>query len=221
MIKSFVVFGIGRLGSTVARTLFDLQNEVLAIDINAEKVRNISEDVTTAIQADITDGEVLEDIGLKNFDVAIIAIGTNLESAIMATMACVEAEIPLIVAKAPTKRYGRILRKLGAHKIIYPEMDMGVRLAQKLTDDGILDFFELSEDYGIVEYRIPDSWVGDTIRDLEVRNQYHINVIALRRNEDLIVQNISKEPLRKEDIIIFFGSSEDLGAMKALYDESN
>ena len=84
-----------------------------------------------------------------------------------------------------------------------------------------MDFFELSEDYGIVEYRIPDSWVGDTIRDLEVRNQYHINVIALRRNEDLIVQNISKEPLRKEDIIIFFGSSEDLGAMKALYDESN
>lgn len=210
MAKSFIVFGIGRLGSTVAKELYTMHNDVLAVDVNVEKVKSISEDVTTAIQADIMDGDVLEDLGLSNFDCAVIAIGSSLESAIMATIACVEADVPMIIAKATTRRYGSILKRLGAHKIIYPEVDMGVRLAKSLSDNGISDYFEISENYGVIEYKVTEDWVGKTVRLLAFRSHFHVNVIAIRRNENLIVYNIADEILREGDAIIFFGSDEDL-----------
>ena len=208
--KSFIVFGIGRLGSTVAKKLYAMHNDVLAVDVNIEKIKTISEDVTTAIQADIMDADVLEDLGLSNFDCAVIAIGSSLESAIMATISCVEADVPMIIAKAPTRRYGAILKRLGAHKIIYPEVDMGVRLAKSLSDNGISDYFEISENYGVIEYEVTEDWVGETVRLLAFRSHFHVNVIAIRRDEGLIVHNIADEILQKGDAIIFFGSDEDL-----------
>lgn len=210
MVKSFIIFGLGRLGSTVAKTLYHMHNDVLAVDMNPERVKYVSEDVTTAIQADLMDEDVFDDLGLSNFDCAVIAIGSSLDSAIMATIACVEAGIPLIVAKAPTKRYGHILQRLGANSIIYPEIDMGMRLAKQLTDNGITDYFELSDDYGIVEYEVPEEWVGKTIRELQLRRKFHVNVIAIRRGKDLLVRHFVDEILQKNDIIIFFGSDDDL-----------
>lgn len=210
MVKSFIVFGLGRLGSTVAKTLFSMHNDVLAVDMNPERVKYVSENVTTAIEADLMDEDVFDDLGLSNFDCAVIAIGSSLDSAIMATIACVEAGIPLIVAKAPTKRYGHILKRLGAHTIIYPEIDMGMRLAKQLTDNGITDYFELSDDYGIVEYEVVDDWIGKSIRDLQLRKEFHVNVIAIRRGKDLIVRRVAEEVLNRNDIIIFFGSDDDL-----------
>ena len=210
MVKSFIVFGLGRLGSTVAKTLFNMHNDVLAVDMNPERVKYVSENVTTAIQADLMDEDLFEDLGLSNFDCAVIAIGSSLDSAIMATIACVEAGIPLIVAKAPTKRYGHILKRLGAHTIIYPEIDMGMRLAKQLTDNGITDYFELSDDYGIIEYEVSENWIGKSIRDLQLRRDFHVNVIAIRRAKDLIVRRVAEEELQRNDIIIFFGSDDDL-----------
>lgn len=210
MVKSFIVFGLGRLGSTVAKTLFSMHNDVLAVDMNPERVKYVSENVTTAIEADLMDEDVFDDLGLSNFDCAVIAIGSSLDSAIMATIACVEAGVPLIVAKAPTKRYGHILKRLGAHTIIYPEIDMGMRLAKQLTDNGITDYFELSDDYGIVEYEVVDNWIGKSIRDLQLRKEFHVNVIAIRRGKDLIVRRVAEEVLNRNDIIIFFGSDDDL-----------
>ena len=210
MVKSFIVFGLGRLGSTVAKTLYSMHNDVLAVDMNPERVKYVSENVTTAIEADLMDEDVFDDLGLSNFDCAVIAIGSSLDSAIMATIACVEAGIPLIVAKAPTKRYGHILKRLGAHTIIYPEIDMGMRLAKQLTDNGITDYFELSDDYGIVEYEVVDDWIGKSIRQLQLRSEFHVNVIAIRRGKDLIVRRVAEEVLSKNDIIIFFGSDDDL-----------
>ena len=210
MVKSFIVFGLGRLGSTVAKTLFNMHNDVLAVDLNPERVKNVSENVTTAIQADLMDEDLFEDLGLSNFDCAVIAIGSSLDSAIMATIACVEAGIPLIVAKAPTKRYGHILQRLGAHSIIYPEIDMGVRLAKQLTDNGITDYFELSDDYGIIEYEVPGDWVGKNLRDLQLRREFHVNIIAIRRGKDLLVRHFAEEILQRKDIVIFFGSDDDL-----------
>ncbi|MBS6524433.1 MAG: TrkA family potassium uptake protein [Peptoniphilaceae bacterium] len=210
MVKSFIVFGLGRLGSTVAKTLYNMHNDVLAVDMNPERVKYVSENVTTAIEADLMDEDVFDDLGLSNFDCAVIAIGSSLDSAIMATIACVEAGIPLIVAKAPTKRYGHILKRLGAHTIIYPEIDMGMRLAKQLTDNGITDYFELSDDYGIIEYEVSENWIGKSIRDLQLRRDFHVNVIAIRRAKDLIVRRVAEEELQRNDIIIFFGSDDDL-----------
>ncbi|MDD7363840.1 MAG: TrkA family potassium uptake protein [Peptoniphilus sp.] len=214
MAKSFVVFGMGRLGSTVARRLYDMHNDVLAIDTNPERVRSVSEGVTTAIQADVTDEDVLSDLGLNNFDCAIIAIGNSLESAIMATISCVEAKVPLIVAKAPTRRYGSILEKLGADRIIYPEVDMGERLAKELSKSGISGYFELSDDYGLVEYDVLDEWVGQSVSNLKFRQRYKVNVIAIRREGRMIVRNFSEEILRKGDLLIFFGSDRDLARIE-------
>ena len=210
MVKSFIVFGLGRLGSTVAKTLYNMHNDVLAVDMNPERVKYVSENVTTAIEADLMDEDVFDDLGLSNFDCAVIAIGSSLDSAIMATIACVEAGIPLIVAKAPTKRYGHILKRLGAHTIIYPEIDMGMRLAKQLTDNGITNYFELSDDYGIVEYEVAQDWIGKNIIQLRLRSEFHVNVIAIRRGKDLIVRRVAEEVLSKNDIIIFFGSDDDL-----------
>ena len=210
MVKSFIIFGLGRLGSTVAKTLYNMHNDVLAVDMNPERVKYVSENVTTAIEADLMDEDVFDDLGLSNFDCAVIAIGSSLDSAIMATIACVEAGIPLIVAKAPTKRYGHILKRLGAHTIIYPEIDMGMRLAKQLTDNGITDYFELSDDYGIIEYEVSENWIGKSIRDLQLRRDFHVNVIAIRRAKDLIVRRVAEEVLNRNDIIIFFGSDDDL-----------
>ena len=210
MVKSFIIFGLGRLGSTVAKTLYNMHNDVLAVDMNHERVKYVSENVTTAIEADLMDEDVFDDLGLSNFDCAVIAIGSSLDSAIMATIACVEAGIPLIVAKAPTKRYGHILKRLGAHTIIYPEIDMGMRLAKQLTDNGITDYFELSDDYGIIEYEVSENWIGKSIRDLQLRRDFHVNVIAIRRAKDLIVRRVAEEELQRNDIIIFFGSDDDL-----------
>ncbi len=210
MVKSFIIFGLGRLGSTVAKTLYNMHNDVLAVDMNPERVKYVSENVTTAIEADLMDEDVFDDLGLSNFDCAVIAIGSSLDSAIMATIACVEAGIPLIVAKAPTKRYGHILKRLGAHTIIYPEIDMGMRLAKQLTDNGITDYFELSDDYGIVEYEVAEDWVGKSIRELQLRSEFNVNVIAIRRAKDLIVRHVAEEVLNRNDIIIFFGSDDDL-----------
>ena len=210
MVKSFIVFGLGRLGSMVAKTLYNMHNDVLAVDMNPERVKYVSENVTTAIEADLMDEDVFDDLGLSNFDCAVIAIGSSLDSAIMATIACVEAGVPLIVAKAPTKRYGHILKRLGAHTIIYPEIDMGMRLAKQLTDNGITDYFELSDDYGIVEYEVAEDWVGKSIRELQLRSEFNVNVIAIRRAKDLIVRHVAEEVLNRNDIIIFFGSDDDL-----------
>lgn len=116
----------------------------------------------------------------------------------------------MIVAKAPTKRYGHILKRLGAHTIIYPEIDMGMRLAKQLTDNGITDYFELSDDYGIIEYEVSENWIGKSIRDLQLRRDFHVNVIAIRRAKDLIVRRVAEEELQRNDIIIFFGSDDDL-----------
>ncbi|WP_108830774.1 potassium channel family protein [Aedoeadaptatus coli] len=214
MVKSFIVFGLGRLGSTVAKTLYNMHNDVLAVDMNPERVKYVSENVTTAIEADLMDEDVFDDLGLSNFDCAVIAIGSSLDSAIMATIACVEAGVPLIVAKAPTKRYGHILKRLGAHTIIYPEIDMGMRLAKQLTDNGITDYFELSDDYGIVEYEVAEDWIGKSIRELQLRSEFNVNVIAIRRGKDLIVRHVAEEVLNRNDIIIFFGSDDDLKQMK-------
>lgn len=215
--KSFVVFGCGRFGSTVATTLVNLHNEVLAIDINEEKVQRIAEQVTTAIQVDVMDSGVLEDLGLKNFDVAVIAIGSNLESAIMSTIACTEAGIPLIIAKAPSRRHGAILKKIGAHQIIYPEKDMGERIAHNLSANGIMDYIELSEEYSIVEFNIAPAWHGKTLAELDLRNRYSINIIAIRRGHDLLVEGLATESLMMGDILIFFGSRKQIEKIEGLH----
>ncbi|HAE91450.1 MAG TPA: potassium transporter Trk, partial [Tissierella sp.] len=156
--KSFVVIGCGRFGSSIARTLYSLGNEVLAIDSSEEIIKEISEEVTHAVQADVMDETVLMDLGLRNFDVAVVAIGSDIEASIMATLVVKDLGIDKVIAKAQSELHGKVLSKIGADKIIFPERDMGVRVAHNLASTNILDFIELSPDYSILEIAALKEW---------------------------------------------------------------
>lgn len=212
--KSFIVMGCGRFGESCAKTLMELDNEVLVIDEDYDKIKNISNDVTTAIQCDIMDEMAMKEIGLSNFDVAIISIGASLTAAIMGTMLAKEAGVKYILAKAPSVREGSILKKVGADKIIYPERDMAKRVAHNLTSKNILDFFQISPKYSMVEQKIHDDWVNLDLEELKIRKRYGVTVVAVERGGDIIVSPSSDLQLMEGDILVIIGSNEQINKIE-------
>ncbi|KXO16472.1 putative Ktr system potassium uptake protein A [Clostridiales bacterium KA00134] len=212
--KNYVVFGSGRFGSEVAMTLMDLGNEVLVIDKDYDKVQAISEYVTTALQADTMDENVEKDLGLSNFDGAIIAIGESLEASIMAVLVCKDAGIKEIIAKSTSVRNGEILRKLGADRIIYPEKDMGKRLAYNLSNSNFYDYISLSKEFTIAELKIPDDWANKTISQIDIRRSFGFSVLAIKKQKDAIIQPQPTEMLEKGDYIIVLGKKSSLAKFK-------
>lgn len=212
--KSFIVMGCGRFGESCAKTLVELDNEVLVIDEDYDKIKNISNDVTTAIQCDIMDEMAMKEIGLSNFDVAIISIGSSLTAAIMGTMLAKEAGVKYILAKAPSLREGSILKKVGADKIIYPERDMAKRVAHNLTSKNILDFFQISPKYSMVEQKIHDDWVNLDLEELKIRKRYGVTVVAVERGGDIIVSPSSDLQLMEGDILVIIGSNEQINKIE-------
>lgn len=206
--------GCGRFGESCAQTLMDLDNEVLVIDEDYDKIKNISNDVTTAIQCDITDELAMKEIGLSNFDVAIISIGSSLTAAIMGTMLAKEAGVKYILAKAPSLREGNILTKIGADKIIYPERDMARRVAHNLTSKNILDFFQISPKYSMVEQKIHDDWINLNLEELKIRKRYGVTVVAVERKGDIIVSPSSDLKLMEGDILVIIGSNEQINKIE-------
>lgn len=206
--KSFAVIGCGRFGSAVAKTLFDLGNEVLAIDGDMDVVDNIAGQVTHAIQADVMDEGVLKELGLSNFDVAIVSIGSDLQASIMATLIVKELGVNKIVAKAQSELHGKVLKKIGADKVIFPERDMGVRVAHNLTSNSIVDYIELSPDYSILEIEAIPKWYERNLEELRLRNKYKVTVMAIKRGEEVNVSPGPKFQIQKGDILVALGASE-------------
>lgn len=204
--KSFVVIGCGRFGKSVAKTLFDLGNEVLAIDKSEELVQEISDEVTHAVQADVMDETVLKDLGLGNFDVAVIAIGSNLEASIMATLIAKELGIKRVIAKAQSELNGKVLYKIGADKVIFPERDMGVRVAHNLTSANILDFIELSPDYSILEVTALKEWEDKSLAELRLSTKYGINVMAIKKGDEFLVSPNGESMIEKDNILVVIGN---------------
>jgi len=184
--KQFAVIGLGRFGTSVAKTLTALGHEVLALDKNEHTVHDIMNDVTQAVQADAREEETLRALGVRNLDVAVVAIGDDLEANILITLMLKEMGIPYVVAKAQTAQHGKVLEKIGADKIVYPEKDMGVRLANNLIRTNVMDFIELSLDYSIFEIIAPSKFINKSIGALNLRAVYKINVVAIKRGIDHI-----------------------------------
>lgn len=181
--KQYVVLGLGVFGSTVATTLAEYGCEVLAIDKDITCVERIANEVTKAVVADVTDREELAELGLEDFDVAIVAIGNHLEEGVLATMILKEMGVPYVIAKAKNKQFMQILEKIGADKVIRAEKDMGIRTAKKLLRRNIVDLVELDDEYSIVEIKAPASWYGKSLQTLNVRSVYHMNVLGVRTFE--------------------------------------
>ena len=208
--KTFIVFGCGRFGSTVATRLYDLKNDVVVVDSDREKIDLINDNVTEAIVCDLEDEKAIGELALKNYDVAVVAIGESLEPAIMAVLASKEAGIEKVIAKAPSYRFGKILLKCGADKIVFPERDMGYRLANNLSNDYLLDANEISKGYTIYDFKSIPKMHGKEIKDLKLREEYNFNVLMIKRGGENFVNPLASFKIKEEDILTVLGSDKDI-----------
>jgi len=214
--KSYVVIGLGLFGSSAARQLSALGAEVLAIDTNSELVQQVSGDVTSAVVADARDAEVLRALGAHTCDCAIVAIGDDLAGSVLATMNLKELGIGRIVCKAHDETHRRVLEKLGADKVVIPEKEVADKLARSLTSHNVLDFIELSNDYGIVEIPAPKAWVGKNLKELNVRAKLGVNIIAIERRDKISVSPRAEFELAKDDILVVLGDYDSLALMQEI-----
>jgi trk system potassium uptake protein len=214
--KQFVVIGLGRFGSSIAKTLYSLGHDVLAIDSDEDIIQDISDSVTHAVQMDATDEGALKGIGIRNFDVAVVTIGENVQSSVMITLTLKEMGVKYIIAKAHNELHSKVLNKVGADRVILPEKDMGVRVAHNLVSTNILDYIELSPDYSIVEIISPEDWHYRSLNDLNVRENYGINVMAIKRNNKINITPRADDIIEPGDIIVTIGGSEDLNKLEGM-----
>ncbi len=219
MRKQFAIIGMGRFGSSVAKTLSQLGFEVLAIDHREETVQDVSAFVTHAVQADSTDEEALRALGIRNFDVVVVAIGEDIQASILTTLILKEMGIPTIIVKAVNDLHGKVLKKIGADKVVYPERDMGQRVAHHLISSNIIDYIELSADYSIVEIKVSKQMIGKSLKQLDIRAKYGCNVIAIKQNEQLIIPPSAEDPLRMDDILVIVGKNSDLQTFEVTFAE--
>ncbi|OGO76549.1 MAG: potassium transporter Trk [Clostridiales bacterium GWB2_37_7] len=210
--KQFVVIGIGRFGSSLAQRLYGLGHEVLAIDANEEAIQKISDKVTHAVTADASDEGVLKSLGVRNFDVGIVSIGSDIQSSIIITLMLKELGLKYVVAKAQNDLHAKVLYKIGADRVVFPERDMGERVAHNLIATNILEFIELSPEYSIIEFTVPRNWIGKNLRELNLRVKYGVNVVALKnKNTDEInAAPMADVEIREETILVVIGSNVDL-----------
>lgn len=219
--KSFVVIGCGRFGESVAKTLYKLGHEVLVIDKSPETVQAIADEVTHAVQADVMDENVLKELGLSNFDVAVVAIGSNLEASIFATLMAKEVGVPKVVTKAQSELHGKLLYKIGADKIIFPERDMGIRVGHNLVSNNILDFIELSPDYGILEITALGEWEDKSLSQLRLSTKYGLNVMVIKKGAKVIVPPSASDIVEKDDVLVVIGSTKDINKIERRADKDD
>ena len=214
--KSYIVIGLGRFGSQAAKRLYELGCEVLAIDRNSELVQPISAHVTQAVVADARDKEVLRALGAKDFACAIVAIGGDLADSVLATMNLKELGVPYIVCKASDETHRQVLLKLGADRVVIPEQEQADRLAKNLSSPNVLDYIELSEEYGIIEIPAPKAWVGKSLKELNVRAKLGVNIIAVEKGRKINVSPAADYRIEAEDVMVVLGDTAALDAVQKL-----
>lgn len=210
MEKQYAVLGLGSFGESVALTLENMGCDVLVMDDSYEKIQDISDKVSYAIRADASDPDALQALGGRNLDGVVIALSENLEASIMATMICKEMEIPLVLVKAKDELQGEILKRVGADRIVYPEIEMGSRVAKNLVAKEFMDWIALSNDYSLVEIAVPQKWIGQNLMELKLRDRFGINVVGIIADGKVDVTPDPQLPLPEGGILIVIGSNEIL-----------
>lgn len=208
--KQFVVIGLGRFGSSISKTLYNLGYDVLGIDSNEEIVQSMADSITHAVQADATDENTLKALGVRNFDVGIVSIGQDIQASILVTLILKELGIKFVVAKAQSELHGKVLYKIGADRVVFPERDMGIRVAHNLVSSNILDYIELSPDFSIVEIGAIPNWFDKSLRELDMRGKHGLNVMAIKRNDEVIVSPKADDVILEGDILVVVGQNKDI-----------
>ncbi|MFC0189742.1 potassium channel family protein [Fictibacillus aquaticus] len=210
MNKQYAVIGLGRFGGSIVREFSQMGHDVLAIDRDMEKVNEFANIATQAVQANSTDEKVLQSLGIRNFNHVIVSIGEDIQSSILTTLLLKESGVKKVWVKAQNDYHHKVLEKLGADRIIHPERDMALRVAQLITSEKIIDFIELSHEHSIVEVEVTDKVIGRTLTELDVRARFGCNIVAIKRGDDIHVSPIADVTLQRNDILVVIGRNEDL-----------
>lgn len=214
MRKQYAVFGLGNFGTSVALTLQSLGCEVVAVDSSMEKVQQIADSVSYAMRSDIEDPSLVHSLGARNLDGIIVAISENLEASIMATLLAKEVGVPYVLSKAQNELHATILKKIGADAVIYPEREMGARVAKNLVSTDFADWIELSPEYSMIEVKVPERWVGKSLKELDIRQMHGVNVVGYLKGSKVEINPDPSEPLHEDLILILIGSNQDLQKFK-------
>ena len=215
--KTYLIVGLGRFGTAVALKLQELGNEVMVIDENEEQVQKLSDRMTYAVVGDARDEGVLESLGVRNLDCAIVAIGQDLAASVLITLNLKSLGVPQVICKAQDDLQKRALEKLGADRVVIPEREMGLKLAQNLTSSSVLDYVELSKDCGLAEIVTPKPWAGKTLMEIDVRKKFGVTVVGLRKADgDLTVFVDASYKLKADDELLLVGNNEDLARVQKL-----
>lgn len=213
MSRVFGIIGLGRFGFHVAKTLAEGGAEVIAIDKDEEKVRQISELVTHAYIADALDERALEESGIFTADTVILSIGANIEASILVTVILLNRGIKDIVAKAINPLHGEVLRRLGVNRIVYPEMEIAVKLAKSLLIAGVVEEIPFAPGYSIFELKAPSGMIGRTLRELDLRKRYGITVLAIKRGDEVLVNPSAEDRVEEGDVLLILGSEESIASI--------
>jgi trk system potassium uptake protein TrkA len=215
-LKSFVIIGLGRFGRAVAEELSELGCEVLAIDNDMEQVERMADQVTQAVCCDATNLNQLKELGVKSFDCAVLAMGSDIGTSALVTLNLKELGIPQVICKACSHIHRQVLERIGADLVIFPEHEMGTKLAQNLAGSSLVNFLELSPDYGVVELPIPGDWTGKTIQALNIRRAFRVNIVAIRASGENQI-HMAPGPdyaFRPKDRMIVVGETAAINALR-------
>ncbi|WP_027087847.1 potassium channel family protein [Cohnella panacarvi] len=208
--SQFIIIGLGRFGSSIGRELIQLGHEVLGVDRDEEKVQELSNVLTHAVVADATEEEVLRSIGARNFDVGVVAIGDDIQASILATILLKELGVKKVVAKAVSDLHGRVLERMGVDRVIYPERDMGVRVAHQLVSPNLLDYIELSKQYTIAELAVPHCLSGKSLDDVNPRGRFGCSIVAINKPRGIIIAPVAQDVLIEKDIMVVIGTNQQI-----------
>lgn len=208
--KQFIIIGIGKFGESIATNLYKMGHDVLAVDIDEERVQYIANKVTHAVQADATEEGTLEALGVKHFDGAVVTIGESVQASILITLLCKELGIRHVLAKAQNELHAKVLYKIGADRVVFPERDMGLRVAHSLVSTSFLDYIELTPDYSIVELKAAKDWQGKSLKDLNIRAKYGINIMAIKQDDKVVVSPAADDVIQRDDVLVVIGKAEEI-----------
>lgn len=212
--QSFAVFGLGRYGTALAKELVQSGADVLAVDSDKDIVNSVVQDIPLSKCADVTDPEVIKQLGISNVDVVVIAMATNLEASVMAVMLCKEAGVKTVIAKCSCEMNCKILSKVGADRVVFPESESGIRLAKNLLSSGFMDIVELSKDVSMLELDVKSEWEGKSLIELNLRRKYSINVVAVVKEKEICVNIDPEKPLEKSMKLIVIANKVKLNKLK-------
>lgn len=197
-VKSCAVLGLGKFGMSLAKELSVAGAEVMVVDLDEEKVHVAAEFATCAVSADVRDAEEIANLGLSNMDIVVVAITSSMDASILATILAKEEGVPFVLAKADGEIHAKILQKVGADRIVVPEKEFGIKMARNLVSGNFVDFIELSKNVRMIEMPVKDEWQGRSLKDLDLRKKYKVNVIAIRSGDEVISNPEPDMPLQKD-----------------------